>query len=314
MGKKKPIIKVTTIVEEPFMKIRDHTQRGNDKYTGFLFELIREIASHPAVDADFEVKEVPDETYGEVGPDNRLTGMLGQLEQQEADVAAAIFVNSSQLVRDRLTMSTPYMESGIVMMVYRKPGSEEIPYKSFRDLKQRVLPGLIESSVTEKFFQNSKDAYVKQLYRKIVRTTRPFSPLFGTADEAVAVLEEEQGNATVFMEFNLADYWAGQQPCNKILIDTLKHETLVLPMQKLSPWKSKFDFVLKEMRRNGQLKKLVEKWWATKCSGNTFKTPARFPDASATTGNATSRSNSINTILAISSLILALFLLVSTSK
>ncbi|XP_011604256.2 glutamate receptor ionotropic, kainate 5 isoform X1 [Takifugu rubripes] len=122
---------VTTILENPYVMRKDNYQdfQGNDQYEGFCVDMLREVAD--ILKFSFRIKLVDDGLYGAPEPNGSWTGMVGELINRKADLAAAAFTITSE--REKvIDFSKPFMTLGISILyrvqLGRKPG-----YFSFLD-------------------------------------------------------------------------------------------------------------------------------------------------------------------------------------
>ncbi|XP_041823097.1 glutamate receptor ionotropic, kainate 5-like isoform X3 [Melanotaenia boesemani] len=122
---------VTTILENPYVMRKSNYQdfQGNDQYEGFCVDMLRELAD--ILKFSFKIKLVDDGLYGAPEPNGSWTGMVGELINRKADLAAAGFTITSE--REKvIDFSKPFMTLGISILyrvhLGRKPG-----YFSFLD-------------------------------------------------------------------------------------------------------------------------------------------------------------------------------------
>ncbi|CAK6979417.1 glutamate receptor ionotropic%2C kainate 5-like isoform X2 [Scomber scombrus] len=122
---------VTTILENPYVMRKSNYQdfHGNEQYEGFCVDMLRELAD--ILKFNFRIKLVDDGLYGAPEPNGSWTGMVGELINRKADLAAAGFTITSE--REKvIDFSKPFMSLGISILyrvhLGRKPG-----YFSFLD-------------------------------------------------------------------------------------------------------------------------------------------------------------------------------------
>ncbi|XP_041357415.1 glutamate receptor 2-like [Gigantopelta aegis] len=122
---------VTTILESPFTMdrcLRDGTPcTGTPRYEGFCVDVARMVAE--VVGFDYVLRLVKDGNYGGRQKDGSWNGMIGELMNDEADIAIAPL--SIIQMRERVVdFSKPFMESGISIMI-RKPEKQKPGVFSF---------------------------------------------------------------------------------------------------------------------------------------------------------------------------------------
>ncbi|XP_038059342.1 glutamate receptor ionotropic, kainate 1-like [Patiria miniata] len=113
-------LKVTTIMEKPYVMLREPTDgtqlEGNDRYEGYCIDLLKMISEE--VGFEYEIQLVNDGNYG-AEVDGRWNGMIGELIEGVADMAVAPLTIT--YVREQVVdFSKPYMHLGITIL-YRVP-------------------------------------------------------------------------------------------------------------------------------------------------------------------------------------------------
>ncbi|CAH1777849.1 unnamed protein product [Owenia fusiformis] len=110
LAKYRPI-KVVTLLESPFVMLKkEHaTLIGNDRYEGFLVDLLAEVAKKLGFTDYYEIYEVPDGKYGSKGKDGKWNGIIHQLEICNATMSfAATSITSER--EEVIDFTKPYKD------------------------------------------------------------------------------------------------------------------------------------------------------------------------------------------------------------
>ncbi|KAI1713423.1 ligand-gated ion channel domain-containing protein [Ditylenchus destructor] len=133
-GRKK-VIKVVTVLVEPFVMIKrdcEHSNasecQGNERFEGYCIDLLK-LLSDRIEDFNYEIFLSAGNKYGAKQPDGSWDGAVGYLLRGEADMAvASLTINQD---RERVVdFSKPYMTTGISIMI-KKPDKQEFSVFSF---------------------------------------------------------------------------------------------------------------------------------------------------------------------------------------
>uniref|UniRef100_A0A8D0L836 Glutamate receptor n=1 Tax=Sphenodon punctatus TaxID=8508 RepID=A0A8D0L836_SPHPU len=110
---------VTTILEDPYVmyKKSDKPLYGNDRFEGYCLDLLKELSN--ILGFIYEVKLVSDGKYGAQNDKGEWNGIVKELIDHKADLAAAPLTIT--YVREKvIDFSKPFMTLGISIL-YRKP-------------------------------------------------------------------------------------------------------------------------------------------------------------------------------------------------
>uniref|UniRef100_A0A1I8A843 PBPe domain-containing protein n=1 Tax=Steinernema glaseri TaxID=37863 RepID=A0A1I8A843_9BILA len=112
-------LKVTVYLEEPFVMLKSETQNqtGNDRYEGYLIDLLQRIAEVRGF--RYVLHEVRDKSYGVKEAHGKWNGMVGELQSGEADLAVASLTISYSR-SEVIDFTVPYMHLGISIL-FKKP-------------------------------------------------------------------------------------------------------------------------------------------------------------------------------------------------
>ncbi|CAB3407428.1 unnamed protein product [Caenorhabditis bovis] len=118
-------LKVTVYLEAPFVMIR----RDDAAYEGYCIDLLAKIAA--LLKFNYTIRTVHDDAYGTRGPNGKWSGMVGELQRGEADLAVAsltISYGRSEVI----DFTVPYMHLGISIL-FKKPRPDDSDYFRFLD-------------------------------------------------------------------------------------------------------------------------------------------------------------------------------------
>ncbi|XP_070563525.1 glutamate receptor 2-like [Ptychodera flava] len=113
-----PVLTVTTVELEPFVKILDGDAEGNDRFQGYIPDLLKLLAEE--VPFQYTLKLAKDGKYGTL-VNGTWTGMIGELISGDADMAAAALIISSRR-QEVVDFSKPFMSPGLTLL-QKKPSS-----------------------------------------------------------------------------------------------------------------------------------------------------------------------------------------------
>ncbi|XP_060078529.1 glutamate receptor-like [Ylistrum balloti] len=124
--------RVTSILEKPFLMLKNTPKDGiplvgNSKYEGFCADLIHSIASKCGF--SYEIRPNKNGVYGKLFDNGSWNGMINELIQEEADLAAAPLTITME--REKVVdFSKPFMNTGISIMI-KKPEKQKPGVFSF---------------------------------------------------------------------------------------------------------------------------------------------------------------------------------------
>merc|ERR1719154_882212 len=114
----KKTIRVASTPNAPYLMIKPDaaTREGNDKYEGYIMDLLAEMAAK--LDCQFSVYLVSDGSYGSFRNDT-WTGMIGDILDGKADMAA-IDMSVTAIRESVVDFTVPFMHVGISIL-YKRP-------------------------------------------------------------------------------------------------------------------------------------------------------------------------------------------------
>jgi len=90
---------------QPYLMLRKPPEdgselRGNDRYEGYCADLARKICTD-YLNADYTIKLVPDNKYGEKMADGNWNGMIGELTRRVSRVPSSLYaILNTRLLND----------------------------------------------------------------------------------------------------------------------------------------------------------------------------------------------------------------------
>ena len=142
---------------------------------------------------------------------------------------------------------------------------------SIRDLAgQEVIKyGVLENGSTAAFFRDSKDPAYERMWQKM--SSNADYGLVPTTAEAVRRVRDSHAFAFI-TEGTTASYHVQRKPCNLVSVDgKMDTRHYALAVRHDSELKAKLDEALTQMKDDGELKQLYDKWWIerSECSAAT---------------------------------------------
>ncbi|XP_070556833.1 glutamate receptor ionotropic, kainate 2-like [Ptychodera flava] len=108
-------LRITTILEEPFMMVHNNNATGNDNFYGYCRDLLDKLQE--SLLFEYELKLVPDGNYGSYDPNtDSWTGMVRQLKDRDVDLAVAPFTISYER-QQKIDFTKPYLDLGLTVML-----------------------------------------------------------------------------------------------------------------------------------------------------------------------------------------------------
>lgn len=109
--------RIASIESRPFLRQKDNTSEGNEKFEGFIKDLLDEIKNVSSFDYTLQLSE--EETYGqEYNGSGYWTGLIGMAQRQEIDVIAADLTVTWKR-KKVLDFSMPFMASTLTVLMKR---------------------------------------------------------------------------------------------------------------------------------------------------------------------------------------------------
>ncbi|RDD46624.1 Glutamate receptor ionotropic, kainate 3 [Trichoplax sp. H2] len=111
---------VTTKIDPPFLNYKADWAKlnGNDRYEGFITDLLNRLAT--SLKFTYTLQLVKDDSYGGYNAEtNKWSGMVGELTDQDADIAAGAFSISVSRAGE-IDFTIPFLDQGATILI-KKP-------------------------------------------------------------------------------------------------------------------------------------------------------------------------------------------------
>merc|ERR1711973_635784 len=138
-------LRVTVVQNKPWIMLKEDSSNrvGNDRYEGFLVDLLEKLAG--MYNVNFELQEQADGRYGARDESGNWSGMIGSVVNGDADLAVGDIT---------ITSSANSWKSKTI--------------NNIEDLvKSGVKFGCVRGGSTEKFFKNSPNPIYRQAWEKM---------------------------------------------------------------------------------------------------------------------------------------------------
>merc|ERR1719339_104206 len=193
---------VTTILRgEPYLSLKaDHAGRtGNDKYEGYIMDLLDELASK--LTCKFSVKMVADDKYGTFDPaTGKWAGMIGEVSSGAADMAVAD-MSITAMREGAVDFSVPFMHLGITAL-YKKSSFKRAPISAEDLLNENIDLGVYGFGSTYNFFKQSPIP----TYQKLSEKLENGGVLTNSNAEGIQEVIDGGGDYAYFLESPSAEY------------------------------------------------------------------------------------------------------------
>jgi ABC-type amino acid transport substrate-binding protein len=250
-------IVVTTIEEVPYLQVKD-TGSGNDRFTGFIPDLMKKIGNLKNIKYEFRLVE--DKKYG-MRVNGQWNGMIGELIKGNAQLAAAPLTISDNR-KQAISFTEPFMDLGTTMLS-KKPASGESPINSFEDLAQQteISYGVVKDGYTMAYFKNSQDPDSQKIWRYL--DSHSETSMLKNNAEGVKKVRESGGKYIFIMENSTASYWMNQEPCDLLVVGKpISNRNYGFATAKNdNQLNEKVSDAIRTLKENGEIEKLERHWW-----------------------------------------------------
>ncbi|BFZ10882.1 hypothetical protein BsWGS_13921 [Bradybaena similaris] len=151
-----------------------------------------------------------------------------------------------------------YTANLTVYMLARPEQLPEMPFKTYEDLlRSPVRIGALNFGSTQSLLRTSRSPTLNRLWRKINEQ----NSWIDTNTEGIQRVETSNGNFAVFMETATAEYVARRNCKLMIYGEDLFPTALAFALQKGSPWTDKINNAIDQLRQDGILELLKDRYW-----------------------------------------------------
>jgi len=248
---------VTTVPHEPWLKLKDDSSNrvGNDRYEGYLIDLITALGQK--LGANFDVHVAGDRKYGGPNEAGRWTGMVGEVMTGKADLALADLTITSK--REKVVdFTVPFMQTGITIL-FSQPSWGLRTFKSIEDLVKQddIKFACVEGGATERFFKNSKVPEYRQAWEKMVE----FGLMVQSNDEGIERVLENPGEFAYLLESKSADYAMAKHCGLSTVGGNINMRSYGIAVKQGSSYREILTVALLELQEEGVVSSLENKWW-----------------------------------------------------
>merc|ERR1712176_1194633 len=227
---------VTTVPHEPWLKLKDDSSNrvGNDRYEGYLIDLITALGQK--LGANFDVHVAGDIRYGAPNGSGHWTGMVGEVMTGKADLALADLT-----------------------ILFSQPSWGLRTFKSIEDLVKQddIKFACVEGGATERFFKNSKIPEYRQAWEKMVE----FGLMVQSNDEGIERVLENPGEFAYLLESKSADYAMAKHCGLSTVGGNINMRSYGIAVKQGSSYRETLNVALLELQEEGVVSSFENKWW-----------------------------------------------------
>ncbi|XP_027203745.2 glutamate receptor ionotropic, kainate glr-3-like [Dermatophagoides pteronyssinus] len=243
----------TTILNWPFV-----SQRSNGQFEGYCIDLLNELA--PLMGITYTLSLVRDGQYGGwLSPTNgTVNGMIGEVSRGEADFAIGditVLTNRARFV----DFTQPFMEYGLAALI-RRDILERYGHhiRTFKELSEQtdIRYGVKKHGANLPLFHDSPT--VAKMYSYM--DTHPSVFVDGESEGLKRVKQERYAFIT---ESPFVEYIV-ERDCDLVAIDDRRRNfqfEYAIALPKNSPLKDRFNRALRQLRMDGKLSELKQRYW-----------------------------------------------------
>ncbi|XP_055351577.1 glutamate receptor-like [Paramacrobiotus metropolitanus] len=198
--------------------------------------------------------------------------MIGELIKEKADLALASFPVTKERT-EVVDFTPPLFDHGLAIL-YKKPqvdaeGKLLIPFANVYELSRQtaIQYGIVAGGSTSHFFKNSQAEPFKRMWAFM--EAHPEQSFVNDYEKGIERVQNYNGTFAFIMEKLAAEYVMGRA-CDTMVIgfgerwnSTVKGSSLALPLS--SPWKLTLSRLIEELKADGSIAALYEKWWKGTC-------------------------------------------------
>lgn len=256
---------MSAVPHEPWLKLKDDSSNrvGNDRYEGYLIDLITALGQK--LGANFDIHVAGDGRYGAPTDDGSWTGMVGEVMTGKADLALADLTITSK--REQVVdFTVPYMQTGITIL-FSQPRWGLRTFKTVEDLVNQNITALacVKGGSTERFFKNSKIPEYRQAWEKMVDGRW----MTENNNEGIEWVLENPGEFAFLLESKSADYAMAKHCGLSTVGGNINMRSYGIAVKQGSSYRETLNVALLELQEEGIVSSLENKWW--KNQGRTQK-------------------------------------------
>jgi len=244
-------LRVVTIVSPPFVQ-----KSSQGRIEGFCVDLMNEITAITGNKYNFFLSP---NGYGS-HINGKWNGMIGEVIKKNADLAITDLTITEKR-KEVVEFTESFFEVG-VSAIMKKSVADVI--ESWADLanQTKVIYGTIKGGSTRQFFQTSTDPIVQTMNNYMNS-----NPDFFVRSVSEGITRVSQGNYVFIGESAAIDYVTSRR-CDLTHMKSgwIYDRDYGIAMQKNSPYINSFNTAINQLKVNGKIEELKQKWWKSQCS------------------------------------------------
>merc|ERR1712227_1186095 len=245
---------VATVLNEPFVFLKDDSVNriGNDKYQGFLIDLMDSIGDKTPF--EFELKMLEDGTWN---------GLIGSVISGTADMSLADMTITSMREKN-VDFSIPYMQTGIQVLYQPSMLKMMNMFSSVEDLVNQtsIKFGCVRGGATERVLKTSNNP----VYRKLWETMIEMNEMTNSNQEGIEKVLENPGTYAYLLEAQSAQHAMNKFCGLKTVGPRLNTRHYGLAVQRDSGLRKTLNVALLELMEDGVIAELEKKWFGQRNS------------------------------------------------
>merc|ERR1712227_856609 len=243
---------VTTVLNEPFIFLKDDSVNriGNDKYQGFLIDLMDSIGDKTPFEFELKMQE-----------DGSWNGMIGSVMSGAADMSLADMTITSMREKS-VDFSIPYMQTGIQVLYQPSMLKMMNMFSTVEDLVNQtsIKFGCVRGGATERFLKTSNNP----VYRKLWETMIEMNEMTNSNQEGIEKVLENPGTYAYLLEAQSAQHAMNKFCGLKTVGPRLNTRHYGLAVQRDSGLRKTLNVALLELMEDGVIDELEKKWFGQK--------------------------------------------------
>lgn len=243
----------TSIVFEPYLKKSDdESATGNDRYVGFIPDLVKELAQR--LDLEYELKLVEDNKWGSRDSHTgKWNGMIGEVINGNAKIVAAAPITITPKRQSVVDFTSVFQNVSVTALV-----RSDSKYKTLDEI-------LADKNLTLGCIAMGSTA-------RQIKSDRKYTDLWSKMENSFVTSIEEGvdkvlgGNFAFFMEKPTAKYAVAKDCRLKNVGDMLESQGYAFPLlkndQKSRKLRENIDKAFADMQKERKLQEIESAWWS----------------------------------------------------
>lgn len=252
---------VTAVLNEPFIFLKDDSVNriGNDKYQGYLVDLMDSIGDKTPF--EFEVKLQEDGRYGMQLEDGTWNGMVGSVVSGAVDMSLADMTITSRREM-AVDFTIPFMQTGIQILYQPSMLKMMNTFDRLEDFvdQDNIKIGCVRGGATEKFLKNSNN----DVYQKVWKSMNETDSMTNNNQEGIERVLENPGKYAYLLEAQSAMHAMNQFCGLKTVGPRLNTRYYGLAVQRGSGLRKTLNIALLQLMEDGVMADLEKKWFGPK--------------------------------------------------